>query len=574
MKKVIAMILVPVLFIACFCLPAAAEDEPLKIMTATDTHINVPEQYGSLSEHIKLEGNTLYPHATMQGQLEAESWAIFNAMLADFAASDNQVLLLGGDMCDGRREAQQTIAAALKKCEEDTGKRIFMVPGNHDIDVDDKTKLTIEEFTDVYADFGYSEAVCCDEDSASYTVDLDESYRLIAIDSCIYGKTDGHITQGVYRFIRAQAQRAREDGKHLIALMHHNLLPHYTLQTNTVGNDTVSVTVFSSLADEFADMGIKYFLTGHMHANDITEAVSRRGNRIYDILTGSLVTAPCAYRSLTLSENGITVKTDYVTAIDPDLLPEGFSEAQLSAIQNDFPGYARGFFENGMIMWIKRYLGGGDKLAGKMGLKKDTAVYNAFDRLMTIVGKSLELPLYSTRENQTSVESVAASVGADIPESNYEYPYQIIAAVGLSFYSGDGSLGENSTEAKLAYAVIRSALAYALGEIKNECSAEVYNSLITGCCGISAQQLADKRVTAAALLTWADTLTAKILGCALTPVLNSLTGDAYAPDDLNVTLEAYSQPASESADAAPLSVIERIFSYFRELLRTLFSLYY
>ena len=60
---------------------------------------------------------------------------------------------------------------------------------------------------------------------------------------------------------------------------------------------------------------MKAIFTGHFHANDITEYRSPRGNKIYDIETGSLCAYPFPYRFVELDRKGMTISTKNVTAI-------------------------------------------------------------------------------------------------------------------------------------------------------------------------------------------------------------------------------------------------------------------
>jgi predicted MPP superfamily phosphohydrolase len=562
MKKILSAVLVILLLIPSAVLPATASDNSLSVFVATDLHMTPAEQYGSVTDHTKLKDNELYPHATMQGQMEAESEAIVKSMLSDFAKSNDKNLLICGDLCSGKISEHKAIAKLFSDFENRTGKSIFVVPGNHDVEKQSSDKASIDDFKEIYADFGYNEALSQEETSGSYTADLGGKYRLLAIDSCIYGESDGQITSNEYKWILEQVQLAKNDGKYLIAMMHHNLLQHVDLQTNTVHDKTGQISFFSSLAQEFADMGIKYFLTGHLHANDITQATSCKGNRVYDILTGSLTTSPNAYRELTFSDNGVQVQTHYVTNINVADLPSGYNEKQLALIQNDFPSYASGFFEAGMILWIERYLGGAGKIAQKLKISEDSVAYNELDRIMKIVGDSLKLPIYSSDSDKksTSIQSIAASVGKDIPQSDYQYPYQVVAAVMSAFYSGNGKINSESTEMKLLYSILDGAFAYALGNLPFSGIDCLLSKL-----GID-YSLSGQSVTSAAQLTFRDTAAKKLAQIAIEPLLNSISNDAYSPDDLNVTLDAYGQSASYLQNQMPLNVILRLLKYLYSVL--------
>ena len=69
------------------------------------------------------------------------------------------------------------------------------------------------------------------------------------------------------------------------------------ISTYTVGSNT-------AVRDALIEAGVKVILTGHFHASDIAyDWNDDETNGIYDINTGSLISYPCDYRLLTLSED-------------------------------------------------------------------------------------------------------------------------------------------------------------------------------------------------------------------------------------------------------------------------------
>lgn len=575
MKKTLSLLLAAVLLLCAFTPAVSAADSSFSLFVASDLHMTDAKSYGSLASHTKLPDNALYPHATMQGQAEAESEAIVKAMLKNFASSDEQILLIGGDLCDGTISTHKAIAALFSAFEKSTSKKIFVIPGNHDVEAESGEKASISDFKSIYAEFGYNEALSVEPTSGSYTADLGGDYRLLAVDSCIYGKDDGQITKTVYDWIVCESAKAKADGKHLIALMHHNLLPHYSLQANLVSDKTGEIAKTSSIAQEFADLGIKYVLTGHLHANDISEATSKSGNRVYDILTGSLTTSPNAYRRITFSDTAVTVKTRYVTSIDTSDLPQGYSDAQLSLIQSDFPAYSKGFFEAGMILWLDRYLGDAAKVARYLKIEEGTPAYAALDKVMAVVGESLKLPIYETKatpEKNDSVEEIANGAGVSLPKSSYSYPYQVVAAIMHAFYAGDGSITSDSIEVKLIKYILAGCVSYAFGTILTLPDLSAAKPLFKAL-GFFEADLRAALVSESAKQTFANNAAEKVIGAAAEPLLCSLTQDAYAPGDLNETLDSYGTASAFTPGSAPITLFSRIFSILSEIFGAILKLY-
>ncbi len=559
LKSIICTLLVLSVLVSVCTVSFADTPETLKVMVATDTHLDNARDFTPLTEDRNYDENNPFFHKTSQGQMDAESEPIIRSMLSEFIDSDEEILLIAGDVTDGYKNNHEVMAQLLSETEAVSGKRIFVVPGNHDIDDDNERKYTsAQEFVNNYYDFGYGEALSRHDGSASYTVDLDDEYRLLAIDSCDYGEDEGEIKGEKLEWIKSQLKTAQLDGKKMVAMMHHSLLTHFYVQ--------FIFDNYMELAELFADSGVKYVFTGHFHGNDIAMAETDNGNRIYDIMTGSLITAPCSYRKVEFSDMGTKISTEYVTKIDAQYLPRGFTELQKSMMESDFQSYAYGFFEEGMKWWLRKTLGRGDNIAGFLGIEEDTKAFEVIDGIMTIVGDALEMPIYNTEETPgeaDSIEEIAKMYGRKLPKSEYKYPYQIVASVMNEFFSGDEDINEDSVEIELLFSVVPSGLTYAIGTVLEEYGMTDGMKTFLSKLGISVfdpVKLLNKNL-------WylvqkpIDTF----LGSALMPIIVGLSDDIYAPGDVNVTLEASETVNVENT--VPLTMFEKILGYFRIFFR-------
>ena len=80
-------------------------------------------------------------------------------------------------------------------------------------------------------------------------------------------------------------------------MMHHGILEHYTGQNQL--DPGYVIDDYETVAHDFTEAGLNIMFTGHYHANDIVSRTD--GDKIlYDIETGSMVTAPIPYRIITL----------------------------------------------------------------------------------------------------------------------------------------------------------------------------------------------------------------------------------------------------------------------------------
>ena len=185
MKKLVSIFLSVVLIASSVSVGAfaAQDDADLNFAVASDLHYTLPEE--ELTGEIDDE---IYWYANRRAAMENESGWIIDEFLNQCAENDDcEFVLISGDIVqNGRRVIQEhyDMAAKFAEFEKKTGKQIYVTVGNHDAGKGSETD--VEDFKRIYADFGYNEALTVDEETCSYTADLNEKYRLISLDSCDY----------------------------------------------------------------------------------------------------------------------------------------------------------------------------------------------------------------------------------------------------------------------------------------------------------------------------------------------------------------------------------------------------
>lgn len=544
-RSAVSLVLLFSLMIGVLPVYAADADVPLKLTVAADTHYQCAEDLGEPSDQYTaymLEPE-LYGYASTQGQMPYESEAIVSAMLDAFVSSDSPYLLIAGDLTCGKRASHLRFAQLLRRAEERSGKQIFVIIGNHDCDAESSENgISMEEFREIYAEFGYTEAIACHADSASYAVDLGKTHRLLAIDSCVYGEDEGKISASVFRFIREQTAKATQDGRTPIAMMHHSLLPHYELQP--------MIRFYRYYARWFADHGLQTVLTGHIHANDIASAVSDRGNTLYDIQTGALIASPNTYRTLTFADRSVQIESHFITQIDTSLLPRYLTPQQKERIEDDFPAYARDYFENGVCKWINRNLGSVNRIARWFKLKEGTKAYSAAEQIMQRIGASLGQDIYG---ESGSIEASLKSYGISLPASDYQKPYQVAATMMYGFFHGDEETISSEADTALLVQCIEGAVLTAVQSgIENDALADLIRAV--------------NGKTASLPMSEAVRQTAEKIALALLQTLaGGFTDDQSDPADLNVTLTF-----SASGRTAPLHFAQQLWSLFLEFFQRVF----
>ena len=557
-KRILACLLAACVAAVSVPLAAGAADAPLKLMAAADTHFQCAADLGEPGDvytEYMLDPET-FGYASTQGQMNYESEAILAEMLAEFAASDAACLLIAGDLTCGKRASHLAFAEYLRRAEQESGRPVYVIVGNHDCAAaSSEDRISMEEFREIYADFGYDEALCRHEDSASYTVDLDDNYRLLAVDSCIYGEDDGRIGSSVFRWIKEQTEQAKKDGKRLIAMMHHSILPHYELQP--------MIDNWQYYAAWFADHGINTVLTGHIHANDISSTVSDRGNTLYDIQTGALISSPNTYRMLTALPDAVEVESRFITGIDTSLLPDQLTDAQKTKLAEDFSGYAKEYFVSGVCKWLNRNIGSPNRLVRWFRLKEGTKAYDAAEKLTARLGAAVGQDIYDTGSGP-SIEAALAPYHIGVAQSGYQKPYEVAAKLMYGFFYGAEDAAGNAADTRLLLTCLEGAVLTAMNSAADESDlralALAMDIKTEGAAALSALRPA----------VWTRQLAERMALALLESLAGGFIDDYSAPADLNATLTF----GESRTDAAPLHILIKIIRLFVEYWKRLFAASY
>ena len=551
MKQIVACLLAVCILAVSVSLRAFGAETPLQLMVAADTHFRCAADLGApddtYAEYL-LDPDT-FAYASTQGQMNYESEAILAELLQAFTASDAHYLMIAGDLTCGKRASHLAFAEYLRKTEEASGKQIFVTVGNHDCAAKSSDdKISMEEFREIYADFGFQQALSRHDASASYAVDLDDTYRLLAVDSCIYGEDDGKISTAVFRWIKDQVRQAEQDGKTLIAMMHHSLLPHYELQP--------MIDNWRYFAGWFADHGIQTVLTGHIHANDISSTVSDRGNTLYDIQTGALISSPNTYRVLTMGQGSVQIESRFITKIDPALLPDYLTDAQKAKLTEDFSGYAKEYYVSGVCKWLNRNIGSPNRLARWFKLKEGTKAYAAAERLMARLGAAVGQDIYDTGAG-ASIEAALAPYHIEVPQSDYQKPYEVAAKLMYGFFHGDEDAVGNKEDAALLLTCLEGAILTAIQSDPDQASLRLLARAM--------ETRTDAAAAVSSLRTsvWARQLAEKMALALVETLAGGFVDDYSTPADLNVTLTFEENRSS----AAPAHLFVQLLRLFAELCK-------
>jgi 3',5'-cyclic AMP phosphodiesterase CpdA len=216
------------------------------------------------------------------------------------------IVLLNGDLTyNGEQESHLALARYLEEL-EGSGARVYVIPGNHDINnplarsffkgrAQYTKPVSPREFERIYRNFGYAEAISRDRGTLSYVAEPLGGLRLLMLDSnkyrsnrmLRYPEVSGAIPRSTRNWIRRAAARAKKDGALLVAAMHHSLMDHHPMI-----NRGFTVDDAPALQELFAELGITFVLTGHIHAQEISRRQTVSGETVYDIATSALSVYP------------------------------------------------------------------------------------------------------------------------------------------------------------------------------------------------------------------------------------------------------------------------------------------
>lgn len=285
----------------------------LKFYLITDTHF--------FKNSLGARGDAYDDFMRFEQKCFAETQSI-NISVFDWLknADEADSVLIAGDLTfNGEKESHLEFIKLLNELKA-SGKNVYVVTADHDFKKDGDSCFAFdengrsspqstkrEELYDLYYEFGFKDALAVDKKHLSYVSQIGEGVRLLALNND--GADDGQrrFDEEQIKWIKEQAKKAREDGQIMFAMNHYPLLPGqpiFSIVPSAVQKESDAVTTM--LADE----GVHLIFTGHMHNQSINEKITDRGNKIYDVCTGSIIADPAIIRHVTItSENKAIIKS-------------------------------------------------------------------------------------------------------------------------------------------------------------------------------------------------------------------------------------------------------------------------
>lgn len=307
------------------------------------------------------EGPAFEQYMNFDRKLLLESVELLEAAVTRLCEEDISFVVVCGDLTkDGERLNHERCAGILSQLIE-SGKMVFVVPGNHDImnphavsftstGTERVPSITASEFAEIYSGMGYGQAIRRDTASLSYVAEPVPGLWLVAMDSARYRDNepnghplvDGRFSEQTLRWLDGIMSEAATLNKALLGVMHHGIIEHYSGQAKSYG--AFLVDDWQMIGERFAAAGMRVVFTGHFHAQDIVKKTystkiggEKRTVFMFDVETGSLVTYPNPYRIIEItSDQVMRIRSGVIDSIPS--YPQGFRE------------YAREFAHEGIEM--------------------------------------------------------------------------------------------------------------------------------------------------------------------------------------------------------------------------------
>ncbi len=351
-KKRISFVLCAVL--VCFLLATTVacdkkrnegDEHPLQVAVLSDIHLMTPDEIKDPTGK-----NFVYYTNKLQTMLPL-SEALYKSTVDQLIEQKPDVVLMTGDLSQtGSKKSLQVIADGCKRLKE-AGIKVFVTPGINDLseygttfDGDKKTEkeecVTLEEFVEMFADYGYNQAISRDEETLTYFADLDETHRLLVLDSISLFdyELNSRDVSGVSKspvLSNGTLQYVDEGLAESVDLRKEVLVMSYLPLSNEVGDVygqmtkrfvvAIDQTEERSIIEMLMYHGVQYAVTGHLHAKNHTVYDDKVYFDLHDYTASCTTCYPLETIYLTADEDQYIVEHKALSSVKAEYLPSYLS---------------------------------------------------------------------------------------------------------------------------------------------------------------------------------------------------------------------------------------------------------
>ena len=293
---------------------ASAQENNCRFMVISDPHVLDTTLFDSTADF------------SSDPKLNEHSAELFDSIVARIRVAHPDFVLIAGDLTkDGESVSHHYVSTVLNGLVTE-GIKVYVIPGNHDINNPSAysyksstsiPNLSADSFAILYNNCGYADAVMQMAGGLSYMVYPADGLALICLDSNQPNPTSrasaGGLPEDVLTWAEQAAATAKQDGRAVIGMMHHNIVEHFDghkrFAKNYIANLTDGMPELDDVQQRLINAGVQVMFTGHFHINSIQHVTTSTGE-LFDISTGATCSFNSPLRSLTWDETVLTVTTD------------------------------------------------------------------------------------------------------------------------------------------------------------------------------------------------------------------------------------------------------------------------
>ena len=312
MKRITAMLLT----VLCMVGAAGSARTETKLMVVSDLHYLEPSLY---------QGSELFLRVLRagDGKITQCGEELLSALYQEILFEQPNALIVTGDLTFNGEKISHEALAVWFGTVEDAGVDVWVIPGNHDINVANPIGFadgmyygveaaSPDAFAAIYADYSAP-----GEAGFSYIARISDGLWVAMTDVAWYqdqALTFGLFTGSHAAWLEEALKTADEAGAQVVTATHHNLLAH-----TEFSKESFQMFGHESMAALARAYGVKLNLSGHMHIQHIA-----RENGLTDTALGAFCIWPHRYALVTLGNDG-SLRYE-AKALSSRFLPEGFLE--------------------------------------------------------------------------------------------------------------------------------------------------------------------------------------------------------------------------------------------------------
>lgn len=311
--------------------PAITANPNPTLWVLSDTHLLARNLHDYGSAFRKMEWTTAGKDIAFQ------EWRLQGLVDLALKQRPNAIIITGDLTFNGEYQSAQRLADIFAPLEV-MGIPLLVVPGNHDINdgwarsfagrrMTFAREISPQDWKSLFL-AAYRLAVSQDRTSLAYSVNLNRSYRLLLLDSCLYAPffnydapvTSGAIGSGQLAWLQGQLAAARAAKQTCLVFMHHDLYRHNRLIHRGFVLDNAK-----TVEDLLARFQVPAAFAGHIHAQNILPA--GKGRKLTEILTSAFCMTDQGYGVVKLTPTSLH-----------------YQRAEFAPARQEFAAYLRSIF--------------------------------------------------------------------------------------------------------------------------------------------------------------------------------------------------------------------------------------